>query len=83
MDHGQIKKGTHNMQSNTTNAETMTAKDHRIQVLLETISALRSSLEECFEYVQEEEFNNPSNKTADIIGRADDAIYMADGVTTQ
>ena len=69
------------MQSTHTNAEAMTAKDHRIQVLLETISALRSSLEECFEYVQEEEFSNPSNKTANIIGRADDAIWQADEVT--
>lgn len=69
------------MKSNTPSAEAMTAKDHRIQVLLETISTLRSSLEECFEYVQAEEFNNPSDKTANIIGRADDAIWQADEVT--
>jgi len=65
----------------TQTAEAMTAKDHRIQVLLETISALRSSLEECFEYVQVEEFNNPSNKTANIIGRVDEAIWQADEAT--
>ena len=69
------------MQTTQTNAEAMTAKDHRIQVLLETISALRSSLEECFEYVQAEEFNNPSNKTANIIGRIDEAIWQADEAT--
>ena len=69
------------MQTTHTNAEAMTAKDHRIQVLLETISALRSSLEECFEYVQVEEFNNPSNKTANIIGRVDEAIWQADEAT--
>jgi len=69
------------MQTTQNNAEAMTAKDHRIQVLLETISALRSSLEECFEYVQVEEFNNPSNKTANIIGRVDEAIWQADEAT--
>ena len=58
----------------------MTAKDHRIKELLETISVLRSSLEECFEYVQREEFNNPSNKTANIIGQVDDALWQADEV---
>ena len=68
------------MQSTHTNAEAMTAQDLRIKELLETISTLRSSLEECFEYVQAEEFNNPSNKTAGIIGRADDAIWQADEV---
>ena len=68
------------MQSTHTTAEAMTAKDLRIKELLETISALRSSLEECFEYVQAEEFNNPSNKTANIIGRADDAIWQAEEV---
>ena len=69
------------MQTTQTNAEAMTAKDHRIQVLLETISVIRSSLEECFEYVQAEEFNNPSNKTANIIGRVDEAIFQADEAT--
>ena len=69
------------MQTTQTNAEANTAQDVRIKELLEIISALRSSLEECFEYVQAEEFNNPSNKTANIIGRADDAISQADEVT--
>ncbi len=68
------------MQSTHTTAEAMTAKDLRIKELLEVISALRSSLDECFEYVQAEEFNNPSNKTAGIIGRVDDAIWQADEV---
>jgi len=68
------------MQSNTTNAEAGTAKDSRIQELLEVVSILKDSLSECLEYVQAEEFNNPSNKTSNILGRADEAIYQADEV---
>lgn len=69
------------MQSTHTNAEAMTAKDLRIKELLETISTLRSALEKSFEYVQTEEFNNPSNKTASLIEQIDEAIWQADEVT--
>jgi len=68
------------MQSNTTNAEARTAKDSRIQELLEVVLLLKDSLSECLEYVQTEEFNNPSNKTSNILGRADEAIFQADEV---
>jgi hypothetical protein len=68
------------MQSNTTNAEAGTAKDSRIKELLEVVSILKDSLSECLEYVQAEEFNNPSNKASNILGRADEAIYQADEV---
>jgi hypothetical protein len=68
------------MQSNTTTAEAGTAKDSRIQELLEVVSLLKDSLSECLEYVKAEEFSNPSNKTSNILGRADEAIYQADEV---
>jgi hypothetical protein len=68
------------MQSNTTNAEARTAQDSRIQELLEVVSLLKDSLSECLEYVGIEEFNNPSNKTSNILGRADEAIFQADEV---
>jgi len=68
------------MQSNTTNAEAMTAKDLRIKELLETISTLRAALEKSFEYVQAEEFNNPRNKTARLVEQIDEAMWQADEV---
>lgn len=69
------------MQNTHTNAEAMTAKDLRIKELLETISTLRSTLEECFGYMQAEEFSNPSNKTARLVEQIDEVIWQADEVT--
>lgn len=70
------------MQSNTTNAEAMTAKDLRIKELLETISTLRSSLEECLDFVQQEhDYDKPKGRTARLLERIDEAIWQADEVT--
>lgn len=70
------------MQSTHTNAEAMTAKDLRIKELLETISTLRSSLEECLDFVQQEhDYDNPKSETARLIESIDEAIWQADEVT--
>ena len=70
------------MQSNTPNAEAMTAKDLRIKELLETISTLRSSLEECLDFVQQKhDYDNPKSRTARLLERIDEAIWQADEVT--
>lgn len=70
------------MQSTHTTAEAMTAKDHRIKELLETISTLRSSLEECLDFVQQKHnYDNPKSKTARLIESIDEAIWQADEVT--
>lgn len=66
------------MQNNTTHAEAMTAKDRRTQELLSIIYNLRESLNECFDFVQDVEFDRPSHKTANILGRAEEAIFQAD-----
>ena len=67
--------------NNTHQAETMTAKDHRIEVLLETISTLRSSLEECLDFVQQKHnYDNPQGKTARLIEGIDEATWQADEV---
>jgi len=68
------------MQSNTPSAEAMTAEDHRIKQLLSIIYNLRESLNECFDFVQDVEFDRPSHKTANILGRAEEAIFQADFV---
>lgn len=70
------------MQSTHTNAEAMTAKDLRIKELLETISTLRSSLEECLDFVQQEhDYDNPKGETARLIESIYEAIWQADEVT--
>ena len=70
-----------NMQSTHTTAEAMTARDHRIEELLETISTLRSSLEECLDFVQQKHnYDNPKSKTARLIEGIDEAIWQADEV---
>jgi len=70
------------MQSTHTTAEAMTAKDLRIKELLETLSTLRSSLEECLDFVQQKHnYDNPKSKTARLIEGIDEAIWQADEVT--
>lgn len=70
------------MQTTHTNAEAMTAKDLRIKELLETISTLRSTLEECLDFVQQEhDYDNPKSETARLIESIDEAIWQADEVT--
>lgn len=70
------------METTHTNAEAMTAKDLRIKELLETISTLRSSLEECLDFVQQEhDYDNPKSETARLIESIDEAIWQADEVT--
>lgn len=65
---------------NTQLSELMTAKDHQIAELKRIVSILNDSLSECFEFVQDVEFDNPSDKTANIIGRADEAMFQASEV---
>jgi hypothetical protein len=62
---------------NTHTSELMTAKDHQIAELKRIVSLLNDSLSECFEFVQDVEFNNPSHKTSEIIERADEAMFQA------
>ena len=70
------------MQSTHTNAEAMTAKDLRVKELLETISALRSTLDECLDFVQQEhDYDNPNGTTARLMSEIDEAIWQADEVT--
>ena len=70
------------MQSTHTNAEAMTAKDLRIKELLETISTIRSTLDECLDFVQQEhDYDNPKSKTARLIESIDEAMWQADEVT--
>jgi hypothetical protein len=69
------------MQSNTTNAEAGTAKDSRIQELLEVISTMKSTLEECYEFTQEKmNFDNPKSRESRLIEGIDEAIFQADEV---
>ena len=61
------------------NAEANTAQDIRIGELLETISTLRDTLEECLDFVQQKHnFDKPKNQTASLISSIDEAIYQAD-----
>ena len=63
-------------------AEANTAQDIRIGELLETISTLRATLEECLDFVTEKHnFDKPKNKTACLISSIDEAIYQADEAT--
>ena len=51
------------MQTTQTNAEANTAQDIRIAELLETISTLKATLEECLDFVTEKhDFDKPKNK---------------------
>jgi hypothetical protein len=69
------------MQSNTTKAEARTAKDSRIQELLEVISTMKSTLEECYEFTQEKmNFDNPKSRESRLIEGIDEAIFQADEV---
>jgi hypothetical protein len=69
------------MQSNTTSAEARTAKDSRIQELLEVISTMKSTLEECYEFTQEKmNFDNPKSRESRLIEGIDEAIFQADEV---
>ena len=64
------------------NAEANTAQDIRIGELLETISTLRATLEECLDFVQQKHnFDKPKNQTASLISNIDEAMYQADEVT--
>ena len=64
------------------NAEANTAEDIRIGELLETISTLKATLEECLDFVTEKHnFDKPKNKTACLISSIDEAIYQADEAT--
>jgi len=50
--------------------------------LLETISILKATLEECLDFVTEKhDFDKPKNKTACLISSIDEAIFQADEVT--
>ena len=70
------------MQTTPSNAEANTAQDIRIGELLETISTLKATLEECLDFVTEKhDFDKPKNKTACLISSIDEAIYQADEVT--
>ena len=70
------------MQTTHTTAEAMTAKDLRIKELLETISTLRSSLEECLDFVQQEhDYDNTNGTTARLLEQIDEAIWQSDEVT--
>jgi hypothetical protein len=69
------------MQSNTTNAEAGTAKDSRIQELLEVIATMKSTLGECYEFTQEKmNFDNPKSHESRLIEGIDEAIFQADEV---
>jgi hypothetical protein len=69
------------MQSNTTKAEARTAKDSRIQELLEVISTMKSTLEECYEFTQEKmNFDNPKSRESRLVESIDEAIFQADEV---
>jgi hypothetical protein len=69
------------MQSNTTKAEARTAKDSRIQELLEVIATMKSTLEECYEFTQEKmNFDNPKSRESRLIEGIDEAIFQADEV---
>lgn len=50
------------------------------QELLRIISLLNDSLSECFEFVQDAEFDRPSQKTATILERAEEAMFQASEV---
>ena len=64
------------------NAEANTAQDIRIGELLETISTLKATLEECLDFVTEKHnFDKPKNQTASLISSIDEAIYQADEAT--
>jgi hypothetical protein len=53
---------------------------HDPQELLRIISLLNDSLLECFEFVQDAEFDHPSHKTATMLERADEAMFQASEV---
>lgn len=50
------------------------------QELLRIISILNDTLSECFEFVQNAEFDRPSQKTATILERAEEAMFQASEV---
>jgi len=70
------------METQLTHTEAKAVKDLRIEELLETISTLKATLEECLDFVTERhDFDKPKNKTACLISSIDEAIYQADEVT--
>jgi hypothetical protein len=70
------------METQLTHTEAKAVKDLRIAELLETISTLKATLEECLDFVTEKhDFDKPKNKTACLISSIDEAIYQADEVT--
>ncbi len=70
------------METQLTHTEAKAVKDLRIEELLETISTLKATLEECLDFVTEKhDFDKPKNKTACLISSIDEAIYQADEVT--
>ena len=69
------------MQNTQTNAEAGTAKDSRIQELLEVIATMKSTLEECYEFTQENmDFDNPKSRESRLLEGIDEAIFQADEV---
>jgi hypothetical protein len=70
------------METQLTHTEAKAVKDLRIEELLETISTLKATLEECLDFVTERhDFDKPKNKTACLISSIDEAIYQADEAT--
>jgi hypothetical protein len=70
------------METQLTHTEAKAVKDLRIEELLETISTLKATLEECLDFVTEKhDFDKPKNKTACLLSSIDEAIYQADEVT--
>lgn len=70
------------METQLTHTEAKAVKDLRIEELLETISTLKATLEECLDFVTEKhDFDKPKNKTACLISSIDEAIYQADEAT--
>ena len=69
------------MQTTHTNAEAGTAKDSRIQELLEVIATMKSTLEECYGFTQEKmSFDNPKSRESRLVESIDEAIFQADEV---
>lgn len=67
------------METQLTHTEAKAVKDLRIEELLEIISTLKATLEECLDFVTEKhDFDKPKNKTACLISSIDEAIYQAD-----
>lgn len=70
------------MKTQLTHSEATTDQDVRIAELMETISTLKATLEECLDFVTEKhDFDKPKNKTACLISSIDEAIYQADEAT--